>query len=579
MASNTSERILYEPDESPPLLATIVLGFQTVMGAFPSLAAFVAITTRIGEQPSGYTSWAVFAAFLASGIVMIIQSFRVWRFGAGYTLLVGPSSAFIVICAAALLEGGPALMSALVLVSTLFHFAFVAKLSLLRRVITPTVAGTTLMLLAGTAVSALLETLSDIRAGSSLVSAAGVAALTLGIMVVMRMYAPPKLQQWSPAVAIGVGAIVAAALGLFDFQGVIDAPLLGTPGNAWPGIELNPGVTFWALLPGFVVVTLASSVNALGEGVAIQRVSWRRPRATDFRVIQGTLNAVGLGNLLSAALGTMPMALLPANVARTMLTGVAARRVGIVGGIFFIIVALLPKVVALLAAVPSSVLASYLTVVLGLLFAEGLRMVLRDGMDGRKALAVGTSFWIGMGFHHGVIFPELLTGMWGTLLGNGMTTGSIAVIGLSLMIELPAMRRRRLVTSLDAGSLPEIDQFLLDFASKGGWNEADTARLRSAGEETLLSLTQSDADEPGSARRLTVSARRSSGVAELEFIAASDQENLEDRIAYLNELTEVPNEEDIALRLLRRYASSVEHRKYYGIDIIAVRVEQTRVKI
>ena len=323
MASNTSERILYEPDESPPLLVTIVLGFQTVMGAFPSLAAFVAITTRIGEQPSGYTSWAVFAAFLASGIVMILQSLRVWRFGAGYTLLVGPSSAFIVICAAALLEGGPALMSALVLVSTLFHFAFVAKLSLLRRVITPTVAGTTLMLLAGTVVSALLETLSDIRAGGSLVSAAGVAALTLGIMVAMRMYAPPKLQQWSPAVAIGVGAIVAAALGLFDFQGVIDAPLLGIPGNAWPGIELNPGVTFWALLPGFVVVTLASSVNALGEGVAIQRVSWRRPRATDFRVIQGTLNAVGLGNLLSAALGTMPMALMPVNVARTMLTGVA----------------------------------------------------------------------------------------------------------------------------------------------------------------------------------------------------------------------------------------------------------------
>ena len=92
-------------------------------------------------------------------------------------------------------------------------------------------------------------------------------------------------------------------------------------------------------------------------------------------------------------------------------------------------------------------------------------------------------------------------------------------------------------------------------------------------------LTQGNADEPGSARRLTVSARRSSGVAELEFIAASDQENLEDRIAYLNELTEVPNEEDIALRLLRRYASSVEHRKYYGIDIIAVRVEQTRVTI
>ena len=40
------------------------------------------------------------------------------------------------------------------------------------------------------------------------------------------------------------------------------------------------------------------------------------------------------------------------------------------------------------------------------------------------------------------------------------------------------MRRRRLVTSLDAGAFPEIDKFLLDFASKSGWNAADTARLR-----------------------------------------------------------------------------------------------------
>ena len=576
MASVTDERILYEPDETPPFPAAVLLGFQTVMGALPAVAAFVVITARMGGQPEDYTSWAVFAAFLVSGIIIILQSFRAWRFGAGYTLLTGPSSAFIVICAAALSEGGPLLMSALVLVSTLFHFAFAAKLSLLRRVISPTVAGTVLMLLAGTVISALLGTLSDTGAGGSLVSAAVVAALTLAIVVAMRMYAPPKLQQWTLVLAIGVGAIVAAALGLFDFQGIIDAPLIGIPGDAWPGIELSLGVEFWALLPGFVVVTLAASVTALSEGVAVQRVSWRRPRATDFRVIQGALNAVGLGNLLAAALGTMPVSLFPANAARTMLTGVAARRLGIIGGLIFIIVALLPKAVALMAAIPSSVLASYLAVVLGLLFVEGLRMVVRDGIDARKAVVVGTSFWIGMGFHYGVIFPELLTGMWGTLLGNGMTTGSIAVIALSLMIELPAMRRRRLVTSLDSASLPEIDKFLLDFASKAGWNEADTARLRSAGEETLLSLTQSDADEPGNPRRLTVSARHSGPAADLEFIAASDQENLEDRLAYLNELTEVPDEADISLRLLRRYASSVEHRKYYGIDIIAVRVEPTR---
>ena len=75
-------------------------------------------------------------------------------------------------------------------------------------------------------------------------------------------------------IGIGVGCAAAAALGLYDFQGVIEAPLIGIPQYAWPGIDLNLGVAFWALLPGFVVVSLAATINMIGEGIAVQRVSW-----------------------------------------------------------------------------------------------------------------------------------------------------------------------------------------------------------------------------------------------------------------------------------------------------------------
>ena len=70
-----------------------------------------------------------------------------------------------------------------------------------------------------------------------------------------------------------------------------------------------------------------------------------------------------------------------------------------------------------------------------------------------------------------------------------------------------------------------------------------------------------------------VRAGRGAGKITLEFMAASDEENLEDRLAYLSEESTIEDERDISFRLLRHYASSVQHRKYHNIDIVTVEVE------
>ena len=576
MASPANSQILYEPQERPPFLFTIGLSFQTILGMLVAVAAFTAVTVRLGDQPDSYMSWAVFSAFAVSGTVMVLHSLRVWRVGAGYTLTTGPSSAFILICATALLEGGPAMMSTLIIVSTIFQLVLTARLSLLRRFITPTVAGTTLLLVAASAMSAVFGTLSDIVADAPAGAAPIAAVLTLAIVLGLRMYGSPSWQQWTPVIGLGIGGLAAAALGLYDFQGVIEAPLLGIPEYAWPGIDLSLNAAFWALLPGFIIVNLVASINGIGEGIAVQRVSWRRPRATDFRAIQSALNAIGIGNVLAALLGTVPVAIYPANAARTVLTGVAARRLGAFGGIMLVGLSLLPKAMEFLVAIPSPVLVGFLVVILGLMFMEGMRVIFQDGLDARKAAVVGVSFWIGMGFQYDLIFPDLLTGTWATLLGNGVTTGSVVVILLTLLLELPAAGRKRLRVSLQSESLPEIDGFLRSFAADQGWNESSVDRLRSAGEETLESLLQSVPEEDLHGRRLTVTANVSEGSVELEFLAASHGDNLEDRMAYLSEQAETPSEQDVSFRLLQHYASSVQHRKYHDIDIVTVRVEGGR---
>ena len=93
----------------------------------------------------------------------------------------------------------------------------------------------------------------------------------------------------------------------------------------------------------------------------------------------------------------------------------------------------------------------------------------------------------------------------------------------------------------------------------------------------MLSLLQRDDDEPvEQAPSLVITARPGGGSVELEFVATTDRENLEDQLAYLSDEIRLPEANEISLRLLRHQASSVRHQKYHGIDIVTVLVEGSR---
>lgn len=220
---------------------------------------------------------------------------------------------------------------------------------------------------------------------------------------------------------------------------------------------------------------------------------------------------------------------------------------------------------------------AFLLMIMGLLFVEGMRTVFQDGLDHRKALSVGLALSIGVGLENQNIFLDLLGQTWGASLGNGMTAGVLAAILMTSFTELTNPRRRRLETALDISALPRIDALLRDLASRVGWNDASTERLRAAGEEALSSLLQLGGNyATDNAPKLILFARPNNGTIEIEFLAVFEEENIEDQLAYLSEQVEVPEESEISFRLLRHYASSVRHRKYHGIDIITVQVDGSR---
>ena len=339
--------------------------------------------------------------------------------------------------------------------------------------------------------------------------------------------------------------------------------------------DLTPSKEFWALLPSFAILTLVLGIKTISDGIVIQQGSRRRPRAIDFRQIQGMVSVNGIGMLLSGIAGTLPpIANSSYSLSLINLTGVAARRVGVGVATVTVVLAFFSKFTALLLTIPGPVLGAYLMVAMGILFVSGIQTILRDGIDPQRVLVVALASALGLGLHGHPLTRDLFGDELGALLGNGVTIGAVVAIGMTLLLEAMSTRRSRLETTLDIASFPAIDEFLTRLASRLGWNETSTLRLRSAGEETLASLlTQDDDAERSHSPRLIVAARPQGTMVELEFVATTRQENIEDQMAFLTDEAAVPTADDLSLRLLRYHGSAVRHQKFHGVDIVTVQVE------
>ena len=253
----------------------------------------------------------------------------------------------------------------------------------------------------------------------------------------------------------------------------------------------------------------------------------------------------------------------------------AARSVGVCLGLIFVVMAFIPKFMAVIIAIPGPAVAAFFVLLVAKLFTFGIEILQHDGLDYRKSLVVGLAFWIGLAFQLDWIFPEYFQGAWSALLGNAMTVGGLTVISLTLFEELTGPRRQRLRVGLRVDAYPKIDAFLAKLGARRRWSEEMTERVRAVGEETLLLLIRrEDERTEGDVRRLLLIAGGEGDAAVLEFIAATDEANLEDQMALLRERAASGlMEREVSLRLLRHYASSVRHNQYHDTDVITVRVE------
>ena len=573
----------YEAHESPPFLASLGFGLQFSLIASATLLVTPVIVASESGRGESYVVWMVFASLVVVGLSTMLQVRRLGPAGAGAVLPMFTAAFAIPFCITAVVDGGPATLTTLVIVSAVIQVVISKWLFILRRIVTPTVGGTVMMILSITLASVvfgLLDRASEVEP----VAAPLTALATLVIVSALTLRGSAVVRLWGPLIGIVGGCVVAAAFGIYDIDRVIQAPWVGLP-TEWPGLALDFGIPFWTLLPAFLFLGVIISIQVNGASIAMQRVSWREDRAVDFRQVQGALAGTGASNLMAGVTGTVPNVINPGMVSFTQITGVASRRVGYCIGLIFLVLAFLPKASGLLSTIPGPVMTGYLIMITGALFVDGARTLIQTEENRQKVVVAGVCFWIGASFQFGLFNLPDIGPVWGALFKSAVTTGGLAAIVMILYLELTSPRRMRFQSKLHIDSLPELNEFIAKFAASRGWDTAMKDKLSAVAEETLLTLAPldlelsldldaEDDEDDGETRQLVVVASSDEAVADLEFIGGGgDDENIEDRVRQLQlHDEETPVEQELSLRLLRSYASSVRHQQFHDTDIITVRV-------
>ena len=497
MADNSAEQLIrFEPEEACPFPTVLLVGLQGAMLIVAPTVLNVAIAIRSSGLDDSYLTWSVFAAMLICGVITAGQALQLGRFGAGHVALSWPAAMFIAIMVTTISAAGPATFASLMVICSIIQVALSWWLPMLRRIITPTVSGTVTMLVAVSVLPIAFNIVQDLPPNSPVAAGPAIAGVTLLVSVIVMLRASGRWRLVAPFISILAGCAVAAAFGVIDGGRIAGAGWFGIPPAPALSFDLVPGKEFWALLPSFAILTLVLGIKTISDGVAIQQGSRRRPRAIDFRRIQGMVSVNGIGMLLAGIAVTLPtMAISSLSVSLVNLTGVAARRVGVGVAIVIGTLAFFAKFTALLLTIPGPVMGAYLMLAMGILFVSGFQTVMRDGLDPRRVVVVALATSLGFGLHGHPIVRDLFGDELGALLGSGVTIGAVVAIGMTLLLEATSNRRARLEVTLDMASLPAIDEFLAALASRLAWNESSTLRLRSAGEETLATLLLDGEDD------------------------------------------------------------------------------------
>ena len=254
----------------------------------------------------------------------------------------------------------------------------------------------------------------------------GIAALVLVSILAIAKFGKGFVANIAVLIGILIGGVVAAVLGKMSFAKVATAGWFAfiTPFNF--GMPIFDPILILTMTLVMIVVMIESTGMFLALGDMTGR------KVTQPMLAAG-LRTDGLGTLIGGIFNTFPYTSFSQNVGLVGVTGIKSRFVCVAGGIILMALGLIPKMGALVEALPAFVLGGAGLVMFGMVAATGIRIL--AGVDFKTSrnnlFVVAVSLGFGM---IPLIAPDFK--MWlphaiHPLIESGILLASIAAVALN----------------------------------------------------------------------------------------------------------------------------------------------------
>lgn len=420
-------------DQGLPAGRLALLGLQHMSIMYAGAVAVPLIVGSALKLDPATIGLLVNADLLVAGIATLIQSIGIGKL-LGIRLPVVAGATFSVVNPMILIAsqyGLPAVYGAM-LASGVFGLLIAKPFAKLIRFFPPLVTGTLLLvigvsllgpgagLIAGNDPSA-----PDYAALSHILLAFGVLALLVLFTRVLRGFA----NQIGPLLALAIGLVVAIPLGLVHWDGLGAAGWFGLASPFHFGAPTFPV----AAVLSMCVVMLVTFTESTADMIAVGEITGRPP--TDSDLARG-LATDGFSAVLGGVMNSFPDTAFAQNVGLVRMTGVRSRWVVAVTGGILVLMGLVPKIGAFIAAIPQPVVGGVAVVMFAMVAAVGaqnLRTVEFSGNHNTFVVAVALGVGLLPAFAPKIFqhFPAWLQ----TIGGSSITVTAVLAFALNLLFN------------------------------------------------------------------------------------------------------------------------------------------------
>ncbi|MBK4140811.1 uracil-xanthine permease [Corynebacterium macginleyi] len=423
-------------DIVPPTPKLAALGLQHVLAFYAGAVIVPLLIASSLNLDSETTIHLINADLLTCGIATIIQSVGIGKhIGVRLPIVQGVTTTAVSPIIAIGLgatdgEGGVASLPAIygaIIVAGLFTFFAAPVFGKVLRFFPPVVTGSVLLVM-GTSLLA-------VSANDFVNYAEGVPATrdllygfgTLAVIILVQRFSSGFMGTLAVLIGLVLGTGVALALGDASFNEVSTSPALGITTPFYFGMPQFDLVAIFSL----IIVMIITMVETTGDVFATGEIVKKRIRRAD---VVRAIRADGVSTLIGGVMNSFPYTCFAQNVGLVRLTNVKSRWVAVAAAGFMIVLGLLPKAGAVVAAIPSPVLGGASLALFANVAWVGLQTIAKSDLsDGRNSVivtsALGLAMLVTFKPEVAAAFPEWAR----TFVSSGMSIGAITAILLNLV--------------------------------------------------------------------------------------------------------------------------------------------------